>query len=308
MTPPILFLIFNRPDKTARVFDVIREAKPSRLYIASDGPRCNRDDERDLVQEARRIVGIIDWPCEIFKYREENLGCRVAVSEAITWFFQQEEAGVILEDDCLPDASFFSFAQVMLKTYNHDSRVFHINGSNLLSTKSENTVTSSYYFSKNVHVWGWASWARAWAKYSIDMVGLEDQETTDHIQAQFSEKKIGKFWISLFRHNKKIQANTWDAQWAYTVLKNDGLCITPQVNLIENIGFDTSATHTRTDDNGSYKEKSSLDTVQVLHPFTPSSSSLYIVREDLDNEVSNRLYIRTLFQKITQKIKATLQV
>lgn len=309
METPILFLTFNRPDKTARVFEVIREARPTTLYLASDGPREGREAERDLVLETRKVMSLIDWPCEVHKlYRDENLGCRKAVASAISWFFEHEESGIILEDDCLPDPSFFPFATAMLEKYNDDPRVFHVNGSNFLPDSKTESIQSTYYFSKNVHVWGWASWRRAWENYSIDMDGIEDNETQHIILSQFKDKKIGKFWISLFKHIKNKNVNTWDAQWAYATLRSKGVCITPKINLVENIGFDNQSTHTGSNDAFSFlaKEKHSLDNTNLIEPEIPHNHHGYPIRQDLDNIVSYNLYIRTFWQKAWAKLKSVI--
>jgi len=123
MISPVLFLIFNRPDTTTRVFEAIRAARPERLYVAADGPRMTREGEAERCAEARRIATAVDWPCEVKTlFRETNLGCRAAVSGAITWFFEHEEEGIILEDDCLPDPSFFPYCTELLAHYRDTGR------------------------------------------------------------------------------------------------------------------------------------------------------------------------------------------
>ena len=161
---PILFLIFNRPQLTARVFAAIREAQPSQLYVAADGPRSNRPGEADLCEQARRVINGVDWPCEVKTlYRQENLGCRQAVSSAITWFFDNVEAGVVLEDDCLPIESFFRFCSELLIRYRDDTRIGMISGNNHGFRIYDDSL--SYSFSKHGAIWGWASWRRAWRLY-----------------------------------------------------------------------------------------------------------------------------------------------
>ncbi len=302
MKSPILFITFNRPDKTARVFDAIKEYKPERLYIASDGPRAHKEGEGDLVLETRKILSHIDWPCEVKKlYRDENLGCKVAVSSAITWFFEQEEMGIILEDDCLPNQSFFEYTTLLLNTYKDDEKVFHINGTNLLSPIPKEKLDTTYYFSQNVHVWGWASWRRAWEKYSINMDTLHHDKA--HILGQFTDKKVGTFWYSLFTHIKEDKVDTWDAQWVYSIYKHGGLALSPSVNLIENIGFDQSATHTTSATGADMfiKETEYLDLNTVIHP------KEYEVREDLDNEIVRILYIRSFLQKVIAKLQSYIR-
>lgn len=169
MNCPVLFLIFNRPDTTRKVFAEIRRAKPARLYIAADGPRKERTTDIALCEQTRDIINEIDWPCQSYTlYRKENLGCKLAVSSAINWFFEREESGIILEDDCLPHPTFFKFCEIMLERYKDDTRVMHIGGSNF----QEGMIRGDgdYYYSKWTPVWGWASWRRAWKNYDVNMV------------------------------------------------------------------------------------------------------------------------------------------
>lgn len=307
-TSPILFIIFNRKDTTERVFEVIRKARPEKLYISADGPRQDRLGEKEKCDAVRAITETIDWPCEVKRlYRDTNLGCKKAVAGAITWFFEHEERGIILEDDCLPDPTFFDFATLMLEQYANDNRIFHINGSNFLTEELNKNIGThdSYYFSKNVHVWGWATWRRAWNIYDIEMAGIEDSKIKQKILSQFNDRKIGKFWISLFTHIKNKQINTWDAQWAYAVLKSGGVCITPTQNLIENIGFGSEGTHTQAQSSFSQfsKKLSSIDTHELPNPYLEADLP---IRQDLDSAVSHKLYIKSIYRKIWDKLKSVI--
>jgi GT2 family glycosyltransferase len=162
----ILILLFNRPETTIRVFDKISQIKPQRLYIASDGPRKNFDGEKEKVKKVREIATRVDWPCEVKTlFRNENLGCKKGVSSAITWFFEQEEQGIILEDDCVPNLDFFTFCESLLDRYAEDERVSVITGNNFQNNKWRGDA--SYYFSKYNHCWGWASWRRSWKDYRV---------------------------------------------------------------------------------------------------------------------------------------------
>jgi hypothetical protein len=161
-------MIFRRPDFTSRVFEQIRNVRPARLYIAADGPRSGREGEQQLCIETRAIIEQIDWDCELKTlFREKNLGCKMAISSAIDWFFEQEEEGIILEDDCLPNQSFFRFCDTMLEKYRNDDRIRHISGCNLQHGKKWGTA--SYYFSNLTHAWGWANWRRVWKDYDRDL-------------------------------------------------------------------------------------------------------------------------------------------
>lgn len=168
LSTPVLFVVFNRPETTSRVFNSIRNARPARLYVAADGPRAMREGEAQRCVEVRRIASAVDWPCEVRTlFRDENIGCRRSVSGAISWFFEHEPEGIILEDDCLPDASFFSYCATLLERYRIEPRVMAITGNNF--QPSMEGYSASYYYSIYNHVWGWASWRRAWALYDADM-------------------------------------------------------------------------------------------------------------------------------------------
>lgn len=246
-TPPhplntaVLFLVFNRLDTTRQVFEAIRQAKPPRLYIAADGARESREGEEAKVQAVREyVMSHIDWECEVKTlFREKNLGCKYAVSGAITWFFENEEMGIILEDDCLPSQSFFWFCEELLEKYKDDMRVGMISGDNF--QKGIKRGEADYYFSIYNHIWGWASWANRWKNYDVDLKNFDD---TKFIEKLFDNKKTLAYWTQTFQAMKKQLINTWDYQWTFTLWNNNQLTILPNTNMIENVGFGVDATHT----------------------------------------------------------------
>jgi hypothetical protein len=240
---PILFLIFNRPDTTKQVFERIRAICPRRLFVSADGPRPDKTGEHDRCEEARSIIQAIDWDCELqTNYSKENLGCKIGVSSGIHWFFSHVPEGIILEDDCLPDASFFRFCRELLEHYRDDERVMHIAGVNFQDGRTRGI--GSYYFSQINHIWGWATWKRAWNKYEVTMATYPDLLEQNLIASIYRDTATRKYWrknIELVYRNKK---DTWDIQWQYAVSVNNGLAIIPNMNLVSNIGFDPQATHT----------------------------------------------------------------
>lgn len=242
-TTPILFIIFNRPEETERVFEAIRSIRPERLFIAADGPRFSRTGEEDLVAAARQLVlNNIDWPCEVKTLlRSENLGCKLAVSSALGWFFENVPAGIILEDDCLPDPSFFQFCADLLERYRDDERIFMISGDNFLPASRR--PESSYYFSRLPHIWGWATWRRAWKKYDVTMSSLPESIKNKSLDRIWPDKRIRNYWLNKFIEVRKNLIDTWDYQWSYAIWKNQGLSLAPTRNLVSNIGF-KSGTHT----------------------------------------------------------------
>lgn len=232
---PILFLVFNRLDEVALVFEQIRQQQPTRLFIAADGPRATVPGEAAMCMATRAyVLEHIDWPCEVKTlFRNTNLGCGKAVSSAIDWFFEEVEEGIILEDDCVPDATFFSFCTELLERYRDQHHVMHIGGSNFqLGTRRSE---ASYYFSRHIHVWGWATWRRAWKKYDFSL------RPYHHLMKKKNQHPVIKYFLSIFHQ----QVDTWDIQWVLVVWFNNGCGITPDVNLVNNIGYGKNATHTR---------------------------------------------------------------
>lgn len=245
MRNAVLFLIFNRPDTTARVFETIRRARPPRLYVAADGARTTKAGEAQLCEETRWVASRVDWPCEVRTlYRTQNIGCKVAVSQAIDWFFDNEEQGVILEDDCLPEPCFFDYCDDLLGRYKHDPQVMCISGDNFLSDDVRESIKDSYYFSNFCHIWGWASWRRAWRGYDVTMRDwpMQGQEV---LRKVFPDNApLRRAWTQTLSRVFKGEINTWDYQWTYRCWSAGGLTCLPVSNLISNIGFDDRGTHT----------------------------------------------------------------
>ena len=260
----VLFLVFNRPDTTRQVFEAIRQAKPPRLYVAADGPREGKLGEAERVEQVRTIATAVDWPCEVKTlFREKNLGCKKGVNSAITWFFEQEEQGIILEDDCLPHLDFFSFCENLLDRYFSDERIFVITGNNFQNGKWRGDA--SYYFSKYPHIWGWATWRRAWKHCQIDMNFWPEWKASDAWTKYQSDIIERRYWQKIFDRCYSGQIETWDYQWTASTWHKNGLTATPNVNLISNIGHREDATHTH-DKNSPLAtiKTSSLDELQ--HP------------------------------------------
>jgi len=232
---PILLLVFNRPEQAMQIFGQIRLQQPERLFIAADGPRADRAGEAALCEITRTtILNGIDWPCKVETlFRPDNLGCGKAVSSAINWFFNHVEEGIILEDDCLPDPTFFSFCTAMLEKHRINEKVMHINGGNYQGGILRGNA--SYYFSRYAHVWGWASWRRAWQHYDFSLQRYRDAST----------QGLNSFLKSELQAIYKGQTDTWDIQWYMSVWFNKGLVVTPNVSLVKNIGYGKDATHTQ---------------------------------------------------------------
>lgn len=242
LTKPVAFIIFNRPEQTRRVFAEIRKARPPKLFVIADGPRPNRPEDMEKCKATRAIIEAIDWSCEVFKnFSEVNLGCGVRPATGISWVFEHVNEAIILEDDCLPDQSFFRFCEELLDRYRDDTRIMRICGNNW---KVRSKAGNSYYFSLYGHCWGWATWRRAWQYYDHDMKLLPEIMDNGLLDYQIMNKRTSRKWAKIFtdvyEHDKK---HIWDYQWTFACWIQNGLSILPNASLISNIGFGDDATH-----------------------------------------------------------------
>jgi len=238
---PILFLTFNRPDTTRIVFNEMLKVNPAQLYIAQDGPRKNKPGETEKCREVREIFRQISPECKVKTlFRENNLGCREAVGSAITWFFENVEEGIILEDDDLPHPDFFLFCREMLEKYRDNKEVMHISGSNFNFGKKAGN--SSYCFSKFVHLWGFATWRRAWRYYDPEMKNWPEFVKQKRIYSIIQQKKFRESWMNRLQENYLGITNLYYSYcWIYAIWNQNGLCVTPNANLVSNIGFEKDA-------------------------------------------------------------------
>jgi hypothetical protein len=240
---PVAFIIFNRPDTTERVFAEIARARPPMLLVVGDGPRANREGEMEKVAAARAIIERVDWPCEVLThYSDVNLGCKVRVSSGLDWVFEQVPEAIILEDDCLPHPTFFRFCEEMLVRYREDQRIAMISGDNFLNGSID--IEDSYYFSRYLHIWGWATWRRAWKNYDVNMSNWPKMAGSGFLESTLYRPGERYFWGSAFDAVYKGAIDTWDYQWVFSAWAQNQLSIMPNVNLISNIGFGVNATHT----------------------------------------------------------------
>ena len=258
------FVIFNRPDKAKKVFKKIQEIKPKQLFIAADGPRKNKPEDVELCKQTREILNGINWDCELKTLlREENVGCKKGPADAISWFFEHVEEGIILEDDCLPSDSFFHFCKKLLEKYRYDTRIMHISGSKLLPDYEN---PDSYYFSRLAPVWGWATWKRAWQLMDLHLTNFEEFKQRNILKDKVRNKYHRQDWINNFQEAKDGNS-IWDFLWQYTLFIQNGLSIVSSKNLILNIGFDGQATHTSKPPH--YYDQMKLDTLtenKLKHP------------------------------------------
>lgn len=243
---PVLFLTFNRPRQTRLALERILLAGPSKIYVHSDGPRAHIAGEAEKVEEVRTIIRtqIGDRVPVLTLFRSENMGLRAGVFDALNWFFDREPQGIVLEDDCVPDLTFFPFCAEILQRYADDEQVMHIGGSNLAEAHTAGLGTS-FVFSRFTFVWGWASWRRAWQKMSLQLDGLDEFEQSGAIQNYLRNPMAQAYMLDKFRVTRSGKNNSWAYAWFYSVLKNKGLCVVPTLNLVQNVGIGSEdATHT----------------------------------------------------------------
>ncbi len=240
---PVVLFAFNRPELTSRVFATIRAARPSRLFLVCDGPRADRPGEADRCAAVRQILSEVDWPCEVERnYSDENMGCGLRVSSGIEWVFARTEEAIFLEDDILPDSTFFRYCDELLERYRTDERVLTISGYNAFG---ESTATvESYWFSAYPRSWGWASWRRAWYGYDFHMSAWPTFRASPAWRQKRSEEREAFCpWMDdVFAGLPSI----WDAQLLLLAWQKDALTVIPRQNLVENLGFGVGATNTPT--------------------------------------------------------------
>lgn len=292
---PVLFMIFNRYDTTQKVFNAIKRVKPRQLFVAADGPRENKEGEKEKCEQVRKIIEQVDWDCEVKTlFRDKNLGCKIAVSSAIDWFFENVEEGIILEDDCLPSQSFFWFCQELLEYYRDDTRIMMVSGNNFQFGKTRGE--GSYYFSKYAHIWGWATWRRAWKCYDVRMANFKMFKTENQINNIFRIKQQQKYWTKIFQLTYDGKINSWGYVWTYTCFINNGLCIMPNVNIVSNIGFSREALHTK-DENSIFSKMKVNEITEIIH------SKFVLVDQEADFFTSKLCFGNiNIFTRIKNKI------
>ena len=239
---PVALLLFRRPEETARVFERIREARPGKLFLIADGPRPGNEEDARGCEAARAAVERVDWPCDVVRdFADENLGLKRRIPSGLDRVFGEAPEAIVLEDDCLPHPSFFRYCEELLDRYRNDERIVHIAGSQLLKGPP---TGASYHFSRYVHVWGWATWRRAWELYDVELSDWHadsEAERESRLRRMFEEEDERRFWGWVWDHSPEI--DNWDAQWSYVALSRGLLAVNPNRNLISNIGFAADATN-----------------------------------------------------------------
>lgn len=238
---PVLVLAFNRADNVKKSLNAIRNYRPDKIYLACDGPRKNNKRDIAAVADTRQtMLDAIDWDCKVYTlFRNENLGCANGVNDAISWFFNHEEYGIVCEDDVVLGEDFFTLCELLLPRYAQEDKIMQISARN---TSYRLDIDNSYVYSQCFHCWGWATWRRAWQKMDMSMSAMKT------LKLEYVIKKLGFFrgcmMYKTFKNGYKNldNFNSWATRWYLSILSRDALVICPGVNLAINIGL-TEGTH-----------------------------------------------------------------
>ena len=292
----VLFIVFKRYDTTKKVWEAFEAIQPAKLYIAADGPRS--EVEVQACKKVRELIKNVSWPCDVhYLLREKNRGLKYGFFEAVSWFFEQEEEGIIIEDDCVPSADFFRFTQEMLEKYRDDTRIMQISGSNFQPSPRGK---ASYFLSRYNHVWGWATWRRAWMKMDLEMTQLHDFLQTCDKTSFWDSRLEQKYWKRILTRMLAQNHQTWDYQWKYSIWKEGGLTVYPNNNMINNIGFGVDATHTSRKDKRENRAFQPLE--KVTHP------PFFLRDRSADAYTFKHLYWGTWLERLAARFRKVLRL
>ncbi|MBW4626555.1 MAG: glycosyltransferase family 2 protein [Brasilonema octagenarum HA4186-MV1] len=298
MKTPVAFIIFKRPHTTERVFEAIRQAKPTKLFVIADGPRGNRPEEAEKCEATRAIIERVDWDCEVIKnYSDTNLGCAKRVSSGIDWVFSNVEEAIILEDDCVPHPTFFRFCEELLEKYRYDTRIASISGSNYQF--GHKRTNYSYYFSIYNHCWGWASWRRAWQYFDLYMKLWSEIKAGGFLNDILKDSRAVRYWSNIFQsvYESPLEI-TWDYQWTFACWVQSGLCIIPNMNLISNIGLGSDSTHFT-----SGKECPYINMSTEVMEFPLKHPAFIVPNLKADSFTQNTVFKESIIQLLKQRLK-----
>lgn len=295
---PVYLIFFNRPDTFKYVFEAVRRARPSKLFLACDGARENRTDDEKNVEECKKIAENIDWECEVYKnYSDENLGCGFRMYSGINWAFEYVDRLIILEDDCVPHQDFFKFCYELLEYYKDDNRIYMINGMNRLGIYDKTPY--SYFFSGG-NCWGWATWKRAWKNVEYDLKFMEDEYSMHCVEERYpyyyNAVAQGEEKLNAYKNGKKLSA--WTYQSGMACALNSQLCITPKKNLITNIGLLGDSGHTTNDIRKVAKKFRAYYNAPVYDVDFPLKHPKYIIEDMIYYKMETRRFKVTVFSTV----------
>lgn len=282
LTAPVALFVFNRPETTARVFAQIRQVKPARLFIIADGPRNDHPHDTEACAAVRAIVQQVDWNCDCtFNYAVGNMGCKTRMATGLDWVFANAEEAIILEHDTLPHPDFFRFCQELLAMYREDERIMSIGGCNFQF--GQNQTGYSYYFSRHVHCWGWASWQRAWRHYDRNMALWPEVSRSGFLTSILGHGPGAAYWQKILDLTYQGCIDTWDYQWVFSCWSQNALSILPHTNLVSNIGFGAQGTHTT-------NAASRVANIPVMPMNFPLQGPPYLLRHVDADDYTQQLY------------------
>jgi len=268
MQTPVAMIFFNRPETLARVFARVAAARPPKLFLIADAPRPHHPTDAARCAAARAVVERVDWPCEVVRdYAPENLGCGMRPATGLTNVFAQVDRAIVLEDDCVPDPSFFPFCDEILERYRNDERIAHVAGNNF--QQGRRYGDASYFFSRhNICLGGWATWARAWQPFDMELKAWPALRETRWLEYIVGEPRGAAHWRRIFdlAHAAGKQATYSDYQWTFACWLQNGLAVIPNTELCQNIGFGDDATHTFGNDSPWRVERTEPVTFPLRHP------------------------------------------
>ena len=239
---PVTMLVFNRPGKTRRVLEAVAAAQPSLLLVVADGPRPDRPEDVRACSETRALFDRLTWPCEVrTDFADVNLGCRQRILSGLDWVFSQVPECIVLEDDCVPEPSFFPYCEEMLERYRDDARVHMVRGGHFFGERR--TGRHSYHFSRWYHIWGWATWARAWQCTDPEMRRWPELRDSEWLPERLALPGMVDMARDTFDNAYHGRVTTWEYHFTFGGWLRDALAVCPERNLVTNIGFDADATH-----------------------------------------------------------------
>jgi hypothetical protein len=246
MNTPVVLIIFRRPDLTEQVLDRIARARPKQLFVVADGPRAGNAEDLENCQATRAVIDRIDWDCEVHKkFSDTNLGCGAGPATGISWAFEHVDQAIILEDDCIPDDSFFPFCEELLERYKDDERVMQVSGNNFQFGLTRGDY--SYYFSRFGICWGWATWKRAWRHFDLEIKGWDALRQEQWLDAMLGNPAAAEIFHDIFERAYRAGGDVdyWDYQWTLACWAQSGLSISPNATLVTNLGCREDGTHTK---------------------------------------------------------------
>lgn len=303
MKTPVVLIIFNRPQHTEKVFEVIRQVQPSQLLVIADGPRPNRPEDKEKCASARAIIDRVDWECQVLKnYSDINLGCDPRIIDGLNWVFDTVEEAIILEDDCIPHPTFLTYCEELLDRYRHDKRVMNISGQNVLFGRKRTEY--SYYYSRFTLCWGWATWRRSWQYFDVDLKLWPEVRDRRFMKDILEDPYAVKVWERTAQMLYDGRLTGWDFKWMLSCWLQNGLCIISDRNLVTNIGYGAEATHI-------HDEKDPYIKMTIEAMDFPLKHPPFILRDLEADKFTQRTlfdYDPNIFKKVKNKIKKIFKI